>query len=630
MNLLTVEKLHKSFGNKILFNDITFGINEGDKIGIIGVNGTGKSTLLKIIAGVDKGDSGQIVTMNGLKIGYLPQTPIFYHKGTVLQQVFESNDKAMQLVKEYETALTNNMANPQDTYWQKQVATLTEQMDKKQAWSLESEAKTILTKLGITQFQQEVSQLSGGQKKRVALARALISPVDLLILDEPTNHIDNDTVEWLEKYLFRYTKALIMVTHDRYFLDRVANRTIELEQGNLYPYEGNYSRYLELKAEREELLQAGERKRQNFLRTELEWVRRGAQARSTKQKARLQRFEEIAAQKAPEERGNIEISASSARLGKKTIIAEHISKSYHFTTYINDFSYILLHHDRIGIVGKNGCGKSTLVKILTGTLQPDSGTIEMGETVKIGVFSQENECMEPSQKVIDYIKDIAEYVPTVDGRITASQMLEKFLFPLDMQRSPISTLSGGEKRRLYLLRVLMDTPNILFLDEPTNDLDIQTLTILENYLDTFPGAVIAVSHDRYFLDKIANRIFAFEKDGFIKQYEGGYSDYKEQQEIPLPVAVTTVKKQTYKTTKKTKKMTYTEQREYETIGEKISNLEQELEQLQQQENEVSSDYIKLQEIVVQKEKIETELENAMERWIYLSELAEEFEKSRGE
>ena len=480
MNLLTVEKLHKSFGNKILFNEITFGINEGDKIGIIGVNGTGKSTLLKIIAGVDKADSGQIVTMNGLKIGYLPQTPVFYHKGTVLQQVFESDDKIMKLVREYETAINH----PSDAYWQKQAAILTEQMDKAQAWSLESEAKTILTKLGITQFQQEVSQLSGGQRKRVALARALISPVDLLVLDEPTNHIDNDTVEWLEKYLFRYTKALIMVTHDRYFLDRVANRTIELEQGNLYPYEGNYSRYLELKAEREELLQAGERKRQNFLRTELEWVRRGAQARSTKQKARLQRFEEIAAQKAPEERGNVEISAGSTRLGKKTIIIEHISKSYDNITYINDFSYILLRHDRIGIVGKNGCGKSTLVKILTGTLQPDSGTIEIGETVKIGVFSQENECMEQSQRVIDYIKDIAEYVPTADGRITASQMLEKFLFSLDMQRSPISTLSGGEKRRLYLLKILMSAPNILFLDEPTNDLDIQTLTILENYLDT--------------------------------------------------------------------------------------------------------------------------------------------------
>ena len=633
MNLLTVEKLHKSFGNKILFDNITFGINEGDKIGIIGVNGSGKSHLLKIIAGVDKGDSGQIVTMNGLKIGYLPQTPVFYHKGTVLQQIFESDDKIMQLVREYETAIANNIASPQDTYWEKQVTTLTEQMDKEQAWSLESEAKTILTKLGITQFQQEISQLSGGQKKRVALARALISPVDLLILDEPTNHIDNDTVEWLEKYLSRYTKALIMVTHDRYFLDRVANRTIELEQGRLYPYDGNYSRYLELKAEREELLQAGERKRQNFLRTELEWVRRGAQARSTKQKARLQRFEEISAQKAPEERGNIEISAGSTRLGKKTIIAEHISKSYHLTTYIHDFNYILLRHDRIGIVGKNGCGKSTLVKIMTGALQPDSGTIEIGETVKIGVFSQENECMEQSQKVIDYIKDVAEYVPTVDGKITASQMLEKFLFPLDMQRSPISTLSGGEKRRLYLLRVLMSAPNVLFLDEPTNDLDIQTLTILENYLDTFPGAIIAVSHDRYFLDKIANRIFAFEKDGFIKQYEGGYSDYKqkvEQQEILSASTATTPKKQAYKKTKRAKKMTYMEQKEYETIGEKISSLEQELEQLQQQENTVSSDYIKLQEIAIQKEKAETELENVMERWIYLSELAEEIEKNKGE
>ena len=390
MNILTVEKLHKSFGNKILFDEITFGINEGDKIGIIGVNGTGKSTLLKIIADVEKGDSGQVVTMNGLRIAYLPQTPVFYHKGTVLQQVFESNDKKMNLVRDYETAIANNITNPSDVYWQKQITILSEQMDKENAWSLESEAKTILTKLGITQFQQQASQLSGGQRKRVALARALISPVDLLILDEPTNHIDNDTVEWLEKHLSHYTKALIMVTHDRYFLDRVANRTIELEQGKLYPYEGNYSKYLELKAQREELLQAGERKRQNFLRTELEWVRRGAQARSTKQKARLQRFEEIASQKAPEQKDDIEISAGSTRLGKKTIIVEHISKTYQNITYINDFSYILLRHDRIGIVGKNGCGKSTLVKMMTGRLQPDSGNVDVGETVKIGVFSQEN------------------------------------------------------------------------------------------------------------------------------------------------------------------------------------------------------------------------------------------------
>ncbi len=634
MNILTVEKLHKSFGNKILFDEITFGINEGDKIGIIGVNGTGKSTLLKIIADVEKGDSGQVVTMNGLRIAYLPQTPVFYHKGTVLQQVFESNDKKMNLVRDYETAIANNITNPSDVYWQKQITILSEQMDKENAWSLESEAKTILTKLGITQFQQQASQLSGGQRKRVALARALISPVDLLILDEPTNHIDNDTVEWLEKHLSHYTKALIMVTHDRYFLDRVANRTIELEQGKLYPYEGNYSKYLELKAQREELIQAAERKRQNFLRTELEWVRRGAQARSTKQKARLQRFEEIASQKAPEQKDDIEISAGSTRLGKKTIIVEHISKTYQNITYINDFSYILLRHDRIGIVGKNGCGKSTLIKMMTGTLQPDSGNVDVGETVKIGVFSQENEEMDPSQKVIDYIKDIAEYVSTADGKITASQMLEKFLFPLDMQRSPISTLSGGEKRRLYLLKVLMEAPNILFLDEPTNDLDIQTLTILENYLDTFAGAVITVSHDRYFLDKIVSRIFAFEKDGFIKQYEGGYSDYKqqsEQEEITTNTTITTPKKQSIpKNTQRTKKMTYMEQKEYETIADTISNLEQELQQLQKQQETVASDYVKLQEIVLQKQNLEIELENAMQRWVYLSELAEEIEKSKEE
>ncbi len=631
MNLLTVEKLHKSFGNRVLFDEITFGINKGDKIGIIGVNGTGKSTLLKIVAGVEHGDSGKIVTMNGLKIGYLPQTPSFYTKGTVLQQIFESDDKIMKLVKEYEAALAKNIENPSDTYWQKQTALLTEQMDKAKAWSLESEAKTILTKLGITQFQQEVSQLSGGQRKRVALARALISPVDLLILDEPTNHIDNDTVEWLEKHLSHYTKAILMVTHDRYFLDRIANRTIELEKGKLYSYEGNYSKYLELKAQREELEQAGEKKRQNFLRTELEWVRRGAQARTTKQKARLQRFEEISSQKAPEERNGIEISAGSSRLGKKTIIAEHISKKYDDKTYIHDFSYIVLHHDRIGIIGKNGCGKSTLIKMLSGDLKPDSGSIEIGDTVKIGVFSQENDDMDVNQKVIDYVKDVAEYVPTADGRISASQMLEKFLFPSDMQRGPISMLSGGEKRRLYLLKVLMNAPNILFLDEPTNDLDIQTLTILENYLDTFSGAVITVSHDRYFLDKMANRIFAFEENGIIKQYEGGYNDYKQKAEQKEVISEKIAKKQPFQNKKhRPKKMSYHEQREYEVIGDMIHHLEQNLENLQKEETEAVSDYIKLQEIVKQKEIVEQELEKAMERWIYLSELAEEIENQKKE
>lgn len=631
MNLLTAEKLHKSFGDRVLFDDITFGINQGDKIGIIGVNGTGKSTLLKIVAGVEKADSGEIVKMNGLQIGYLPQTPHFYTKGTVLQQVFESDDKVMKLVKEYEAALAKSTENPLDTYWQKQLAFLTEQMDKAKAWSLESEAKTILTKLGITKFQQEVSQLSGGERKRVALARALISPVDLLILDEPTNHIDNDTVEWLEKHLSRYTKALLMVTHDRYFLDRIANRTIELERGKLYPYEGNYSKYLELKAEREELEQAGERKRQNFLRTELEWVRRGAQARSTKQKARLQRFEEIASQKAPEQRSGIEISAPSSRLGKKTIIAEHISKKYESKIYIRDFSYIILHHDRIGIVGKNGCGKSTLIKMLSGVLKPDSGSVEIGDTVKIAVFSQENDNMDESLSVIEYIKDVAEYVPTADGRISASQMLERFLFPADMQRGPISMLSGGEKRRLYLLKILMDAPNILFLDEPTNDLDIQTLTILENYLDTFSGAVVTVSHDRYFLDKMADRIFAFEQNGIITQYEGGYSDYKQKAQQQEAVLEKLPKKQPAKNkTQRAKKMSYNDQREYENIGDRIQNLEQKLERLQKEEEEAASDYVKLQEITQQKELAEQELEKAMERWIYLSELAEEIENQKKE
>lgn len=634
-NLLTVEKLSKSFTDKILFDEISFGINEGDKIGVIGVNGTGKSTLLKIIAGVEKADGGTITTMNGLRIGYLPQMPEFDEGMTVINQVFKNDNPKMQTVKEYEEALFQ-VENNYSEEAEKKLIELTEKMDKEDAWGLESEAKTILTKLGITDFHKEVQLLSGGQRKRVAMAGALISPVDILIMDEPTNHIDNETVDWLENYLGKCTKSLLMVTHDRYFLDRVVNKTIELDKGKLYTYQGNYSQFLELKAEREELEIAGERKRQNLLRRELAWIRRGAQARSTKQKARIERFEEVSAIKAPELRGSVEISVGASRLGRKTIEINNVSMSYEGKKYIDDFSYIILRDDRVGIIGHNGCGKSTLMNIITGRLAPDSGTVEIGDTVKIGVFAQENGEMDENMRVIDYIKEVAEYVPTADGRITASQMLEKFLFKGDIQWSPISKLSGGEKRRLYLLKVLMAAPNMLFLDEPTNDLDIETLTILEEYLEDFPGAVVTVSHDRYFLDKMVNRIFSFEGNGKIKQYEGGYTDYKIQHDkeevienVEKPVKAEKVeRKQEEEKPKKLMKMTYKDQREFDTINDRIEGIELKIAEIDEEISKCGSDYVKLQELTAEKEKFEAELDEAMDRWVYLNELNEEIERNK--
>lgn len=638
MVLLTAEHIKKSYGTHTIFDDISFSIHAGDKIGVVGVNGTGKSTLLKIIAGADTADSGEIVTMNGLRIGYLSQTPAFAAGTTVLQQVFRGENPQLALVRAYEEGMAALAAAPQDAGLLQRVAALTEEMDRAGAWQLESEAKMILTKLGITAFSKPVETLSGGQKKRVALAAALIAPVDLLILDEPTNHIDNDTVDWLEAYLKKETKALLMVTHDRYFLDRVANRMLELERGKLYAYQANYTAFLEKKAEREELLAASERKRRSFLRTELEWVRRGAQARSTKQKARLQRFEEIAAQRAPEERQNVELSSVGSRLGKKTIVLEHISKAYDGRTYIRDFSYILLRDDRVGIIGQNGCGKSTLLKIMAGSLQPDSGTAEHGETVKIGVFAQENTDMEETQRVIDYIREEAEVIRTADGQITASQMLERFLFPPAVQRGPISVLSGGERRRLYLARVLMGAPNILFLDEPTNDLDIETMMILEEYLEHFAGAVVAVSHDRYFLDKTVGRIFAFLGDGEIRQYEGGYSDCKAAQEREMPAetaqkeARTAPKAAPQRETANAplKKMSYKDQREYDGIGDEIAALEEKIAALDAEMAACLTDYTRLQELSVAKEETEAKLEARMERWMELSELAEEIARHKGE
>lgn len=630
MEILTVENLFKNFGEKVLFDDISFGISSGDKIGVIGVNGTGKSTLLKIIAGVDEPDKGQVVTMNGIKIGYLPQVPVFEENETVINQIFKTNNPVMQLIKEYEDCLSLLSGNKDDVKLNEKISELSKEIDKVDGWSLQSEAKTILTKLGISDFHKPIGVLSGGQRKRVAIAGALISKVDLLILDEPTNHIDNETVDWLEKYFKKCTKALIMVTHDRYFLDRVVNKTIELDKGKLYTYYGNYSEFLNLKAEREAMEISSEKKRQNFLRNELEWVRRGALARSTKQKARLERFEQISNMSGPKTQSNVEFNGVSTRLGRKTIIVDNISKAFDGVTYIKDFSYIVNRNDRVGIIGGNGKGKSTLLKIMTGQILPDSGSVEIGETVKLGIFAQENDDMNPEQRVIDYIKDVAEYIETADGKLSASVMLEKFLFDSEMQWSYISKLSGGEKRRLYLLKVLMQAPNILFLDEPTNDLDIQTLSILEEYLDTFNGAVVVVSHDRYFLDKCVDRIFAFEDFGHIKQYEGGYTDYYEKKNGNDFIEFSSdnsaksekSKKKEWDKGERTLKMTYKEQREFETINDVIEKLENRLDEISKEIGKSESNYVKLQELTDEQQKVESELENAMDRWVYLNELNE--------
>lgn len=636
MNILSAEKISKSYSEKILFDDISLGINEGDKIGVIGVNGTGKSTLLKVIAGIETMDAGRIITGNSVTIEHLPQNPVFEEGTTVLQQVFKGNSPMMELLREYEDTLRKVNENPGDNRFEKRLVALTQRMDSMGAWTLESEAKAVLTQLGIHDFQTNVKTLSGGQRKRVAMASALISPADLLILDEPTNHIDNDTVDWLENYLHKRKGALLMVTHDRYFLDRVVNRIIELDRGKLYSYQANYSSFLEMKAEREEMEQSSERKRQNLLRNELEWIRRGAKARSTKQKARIERFEKLQDEQAPANLGNVEMIAGSSRLGRKTIELEKISKSFPGVEVIKDFSYIVLRDDRIGVIGPNGRGKSTLLNIVAGRLNPDKGSVSTGETVKIGFFTQENEGMNENLRVIEYIREEAEYLVTAEGSLSASQMLERFLFPPGVQWTPISKLSGGEKRRLYLLRILMGAPNILLLDEPTNDLDIQTLTLLESYLDDFAGAVMVVSHDRYFLDRVVERIFSFEGNGEIKQFAGNYSDYREiSQRTESERENTRLKTETDKkssTTENTKekplKFSYKEQKEFEQIDSVIAGLEKELEEASRRMDESSSDFGRLQELLHQKEELEKQLETAMERWVYLNELAEEIVKNK--
>ena len=588
MNVLTVQQAAKGYGDRILFRDITLGLNAGDKVGIIGINGTGKSTLLKIIAGIEEPDAGSVVMNCNTTIAYLPQNPEFEKGITLLQYVMD------------------------------------------QSYEKEGEAKSILMRLGLPDYEMRTDILSGGQKKRAALAKILIHSADILVLDEPTNHIDNEMAKWLEEYLCKYRGVLVMVTHDRYFLDRVTNKIVEIDDQTLYTYETNYSGFLELKKQREDMEAASDRKRRSILRSELEWAKRGVRARGTKQQARLDRLEELKQQTPPEEEARIEISSAASRMGKKTIEISHIHKQYGDRVIIDDFSYILLKDERIGIIGPNGCGKTTLLQILNQRIKPDAGTIEIGETIRIGYFMQEAEGFDRKQRVIDYIRDTAEYITVPEGKISASKMLERFLFTPDMQYAPIEKLSGGEKRRLYLLKILMESPNVLILDEPTNDLDIATLTILEDYLDHFQGIVVTVSHDRYFLDRIVQRIFAFEGDGRIVQYEGGYTDYLAKRIKSVEAASPKVKKEkNYKKPRQQKlRFTFLEKKEYETIEDEIEKLELHLEELEDQTLKASHDFIKLNELMEEKTKTEQELEYKMERWEYLNDLAEKIEAQK--
>ncbi len=599
MNLLTIEHLTKSYTERLLFDDTSFSINEGDKIGLIGINGTGKSTLLRIVAGLEEPDEGNVVKGRNLDIRFLSQNPKFQDGDTIIESIVRDNE------------------------------------GHEHVWDLESQAKIMLTKLGFTDFDSKVETLSGGQRKRVALVSVLLSTTDILVLDEPTNHLDSSMADWLEDYLRRFKGALLMVTHDRYFLDSVTNRIVELDKGTLYNYQANYGGYINLKAERMDMAIASERKRQSILKVELEWMQRGARARSTKQKAHIERFETLRDQKGLDFDQTVELDSISSRLGRTTVELEHICKAYGDKVLMKDFTYIFLKNDRIGIIGPNGSGKSTLMKIIAGWQEADAGTVTVGQTVKMGYFSQESEDMDGSLKVIDYIRNVAEYVQTKDGSVSASQMLERFLFPSSVQYTTVEKLSGGEKRRLYLLRILMEAPNVLLLDEPTNDLDIQTLTILEDYLDSFLGIVIAVSHDRYFLDRVMRRILAFEGDGKVVQYEGGYTDYQiayekknsqgtEQKDATSKKDDSGEKKKQEKPKSERKlKFSFKEQKEWDTIEDEIGSLEESLEGLEVQMADAARDFTRLNTLMNEKTEKEQLLEEKMERWMYLNELADQ-------
>ena len=611
MNIINIEHISKIFGGKVIFDDVSCGISEGEKIGVIGINGTGKTTLLRVLAGLEQPDEGQVITQNGIRIAYLQQNPAFPEEKTVLSYVT-------------------------DGMWD---------MD----WTLQSEAKSMLNQLGILDHEQLLAELSGGQRRKAALVRTLVQDFDVLLLDEPTNHLDNEMLTWLEDYLNRYKGTVIMVTHDRYFLDRVSNRILELDHGKIYSYEANYSKFLELKVQREEMALATERKRQSVLRMELEWAKRGCRARSTKQRARLERLEALKAGKAPVSDATLEIEATAARMGRKTVELHHISKRYGEKVLIDDFDYIVLKNQRLGIIGPNGCGKSTLIKIIAGLIEPDSGSVEIGETIQLGYFAQEVPDMNTEQRVIDYIKDVAEYLPTKYGKISASQMLERFLFTPEMQYAPVSKLSGGEKKRLYLLKVIFTGANVYLFDELSNDIDIQTLTILEDFLNSFPGIVITVSHDRYFLDNVVDRIFEFDGNGHLQQYEGGYTDYLETKQKRTSQETSesgnalfeksgkgkseegsSKSSRDWKQNRKTKlKFSYKEQKEFETIDDDIAQLEDGIAALEAEILANATNPGKLNELMKEKEKAEHALEEKMNRWVYLNDLAEKIESQKG-
>lgn len=617
MNIINIEHISKIFGDKVIFQDASCGIQEGDKIGIIGINGTGKTTFLNILAGKEETDEGSVVRQNGIRLAYLTQHPEYAKEDTVFSFACKDTDES--------------------------------------DWQAMSEVKSILNRLGFTDYEEKMEHLSGGQKKKAALARTLAGNFDVLLLDEPTNHLDEAMLQWLEDYLNRFKGTVIMVTHDRYFLDRVSNRILEISHGSIYSYEANYSKFLELKAQREEMELASERKRQSILRIEMEWAKRGCRARTTKQRARLDRLEALKNGSAPVSDAVAELDSVETRMGKKTVELHHVTKGYGEKKLIEDFNYILLKNQCLGIIGPNGCGKSTLLKLMAGKIQPDAGEVEVGETIKMGYFAQDVPDMDSNQRVIDYIRDIAEYVPTRDGKITASQMLERFLFTPDMQYAPVSRLSGGEKKRLHLLSILMQAPNFLALDEVTNDIDIPTMAILEDYLTSFSGIIVAVSHDRYFLDNIADRIFAFDADGHLRQYEGGYTDYletkKAREAVKMEVsenadglakqgmglkagstagaATDTQTNASRSTTKDWKqnrpvklKFTYKEQREYETIDDEIAKLEAKVSALDADILANATNSGKLNELTKEKTQAEQELEEKMDRWVYLNDLAE--------
>lgn len=584
-----------------MLEDASFSLQEGEKVGVIGVNGMGKSTLLKLIAGVEEPDGGAVVMGNHVKTAYLEQTPVLEDTDSILKAALKGLDG--------------------------------------QDGVLEGEARSMLQQLGFSDTEQRVKYLSGGQKKRVALVNVLLQPVEILILDEPTNHLDSEMSGWLEEYLVKFRGAVVMVTHDRYFLDRIADRIVEVDHGNIFSYPGNYADYVALKIQRQNMEQASQRKRKSILKKELAWLARGARARSTKQKAHIQRIEDMLAQDGPPEEKKVEMSSAFTRMGKKTIELKNLSKSYGEQKLIQDFTYIFLRGERIGVIGPNGCGKSTLLKLILGQVTPDTGSVELGETIRIGYFSQDNSHMEETIRAIDYVREAGDYVDTGEGKISAAMLMERFLFDGNMQWTPVGKLSGGERRRLYLLRVLMGAPNVLILDEPTNDLDIQTLRILEDYLDSFEGIVITVSHDRYFLERVAGRIFAFEGQGRLQQYEGGYLDYlkarkerggkegKREETEKKPLREALGGKPRYG--EKKLKFTYKEQREYEVIEEEVAKLERELEKLEEDMMEHATNSLRLSELAAEKEKAEAKLEEKMERWVYLNELAEKIAEQNG-